>query len=177
MSTFALHCIAWFAFSACLSQMSSVTHTGTEGHSVLIVSWQLTDIPRADMSLLNNFGLLSIIALVGVSGSDVEVCDVGIDISRLVFHLISTVFLLLTLVLYLIEPVLRSVSWRGSNPAPVWLCYYTTIQQRNFRRRYLYSRFNMALLANMLVGFLLVIINTVFDVQKISIKETVGKYI
>ena len=38
MSTFALHCIAWFAFSACLSQMSSVTHTGTEGHSVLIAS-------------------------------------------------------------------------------------------------------------------------------------------
>ena len=71
------------------------------------------------MSLLNNFGLLSIIALVGVSGSDVEVCDVGIDISRLVFHLISTVFLLLTLVLYLIEPVLRSVSRQGSNPAPV----------------------------------------------------------
>ena len=53
----------------------------------------------------------------------------------------------------------------------------STIQQRNFRRRYLYSRFNMALLANMLVGFLLVIINTVFDVQKISIKETVGKYL
>ena len=62
------------------------------------------------MSLLNNFGLLSIISLAGVSGKDVEVCDVGIDISRLVFHLISTVFLLLTLVLYLIEPVLRSVS-------------------------------------------------------------------
>ena len=35
----------------------------------------------------------------------------------------------------------------------------------------------MALLANMLVGFILVIINTVFDVQKISIKETVGKYL
>ena len=35
----------------------------------------------------------------------------------------------------------------------------------------------MALLANMLAGFLLVIINTVFDVQKISIKETVGKYL
>ena len=41
----------------------------------------------------------------------------------------------------------------------------------------MYSRFNMALLANMLVGFILVIINTVFDVQKISIKETVGKYL
>jgi len=75
-------------------------------------------------------------------------CDVGVDITRLVFHLISTIFLLLTLLLYLLEPALR--------------------------KRYLYSLFNMSLLANVTVAYSLVIINSILNIENFKIKATIG---